>query len=53
MPLQFEQSEQKKKKGRKGKSTAASEPLKIAKIIYGTKDLRQCMESVIRMRGPL
>lgn len=35
-------------KERKDKKEMHSEPLKIAKVIYGSKELIKCMESVIK-----
>lgn len=49
MPLQLEILEKKRKKGIPdvGKTDPAS--LKVAKVAYGTKELAECMESVIRI----
>lgn len=41
--------ERKMKKGMDDMKKINSEPLKIAKVIYGSKELMECMESVIRI----
>lgn len=50
MSLQFETFERKMKKEINNMRKANPEPLKIAKVTYGSKELTECMESVIRIR---
>lgn len=50
MSLKTEKAERENEKAADRMETGCPEPLKITKAVYGTEELRKCMESVIRLQ---